>query len=139
MDVESDLFEICAQLLRDAGCKKVMVCGSEGDVLAHAGERGIFDEASADALAAMVVDVLGAQAAPTTGVRPELPGELQVSLPGGLTGCGTALLDKAALVVVFDQGTTLERVKIKMRRARDRLVKSLPGIGDKNESTPSKS
>jgi len=140
MDVESDLFEICAQLQRDAGCKKVMVCGHEGEVLAHAGERGILDEANADAVAAMVVDALSAQAPPAGATpRPELPGELQVSLPNGLTGCATALGDRAALVVVFDDATTLERVKIKMRRARDRLVKSLPAVGDPSESTPSKS
>ena len=76
-----------------------------------------------------------AEAAPHTA----LPGELQAELAKGLTACATSIADKAALVVIFDEATTLERVRIKMRRARDRLVKSLPGLGDPTGSTPSKS
>jgi predicted regulator of Ras-like GTPase activity (Roadblock/LC7/MglB family) len=137
MEMESELFEICAQLQRDAGCKKVMVCGQEGEVLAHAGERGSLDEAAAEALAAIVVDTMHPQ--PSESPRPELPGDLQVSLPNGLTACATSLADRAALVVLFDEATTLERVRIKMRRARERLVKNLPGLGETSGSTPSKS
>jgi predicted regulator of Ras-like GTPase activity (Roadblock/LC7/MglB family) len=145
METESELFDICAQLQRDAGCKKVMVCGHEGEILAHTGERGILDEAAAETLASIVVDVLNAASTPS-GAGPSgslaqasLPGELQAPLRNGMTICATAVLDKAALVVVFDGTTTLERVHLKMRRARDRLVKSLPGLGDPTESTPSKS
>jgi predicted regulator of Ras-like GTPase activity (Roadblock/LC7/MglB family) len=140
MKMETELFEICAQLQRDAGCKKVMVCGQEGEILAHAGERGILDDAAADALAQMVADAMNPPPPnPETQTRPELPGELQVRLPNGMTACATTLAERAALVVVFDDATTLERVRIKMRRARDRLVKTLPGLGDPTESTPSKS
>jgi hypothetical protein len=140
--MDSELFEICAQLQRDAGCRKVMVCSSEGDVLAHAGDRGILDEAASEALVGIVVDAMHPQpsdAAP----RPELPGDLQATLPNGMTACAAPLAGHqnqlAALVVVFDQTTTLERVRIKMRRARERLVKSLPGVSDPTGSTPSKS
>jgi len=140
METESELFEICAQLQRDAGCKKVMVCGHEGEILAHTGERGILDEAAAETLASIVVDVLNAASTPSgASGQASLPGELQAPLRNGMTICATAVLDKAALVVVFDGTTTLERVHLKMRRARDRLVKSLPGLGDPTESTPSKS
>jgi predicted regulator of Ras-like GTPase activity (Roadblock/LC7/MglB family) len=139
METESELFEICAQLQRDAGCRKVMVCGHEGEILAHAGDRGILDEAASDALAAMVAEAMGAASAPPESPpRPELPGDLETRLPNGLTACATALADKAALVVVFDATTTLERVRIKMRRARERLEKTLP-LRDPTESTPSKS
>jgi len=135
--MDSELFDICAQLQRDSGCKKVMVCGIEGEVLAHAGERGVLDEAAADALAAIVVDAMHPQPSPAP--RPELPGDVQAKLPNGMTACAAPLADKAALVVVFDEATTLDRVRIKMRRARDRLVKSLPGLGETSGSTPSKS
>ena len=139
MEMEAELFEICAQLQRDAGCRKVMVCsGNEGEILAHAGDRGIMDEAASDALAAIVVDVMH-PTPPAEGQKlAELPGDLQATLPNGLTACAASLADKAVLVVVFDSTTTLERVRIKMRRARDRLVKTLPGVGDPTE-TPSKS
>ncbi len=54
-----------------------------------------------------------------------LPG----GLPGGLSACATAVGDKAALVVVFDgRTTTLERVRLKIRRARELLGKSLPAV-----------
>jgi hypothetical protein len=138
MEMDSELFDICAQLQRDSGCKKVMVCGQEGEVLAHAGERGVLDDAAADALASIVVDAMHPQP-PGPAPRPELPGDVQVTLPNGMTACAAPLADKAALVVVFDAATTLDRVRIKMRRARDRLVKSLPGLGETSGSTPSKS
>jgi hypothetical protein len=139
MEMESELFEICAQLQRDAGCRKVMVCGHEGEVLAHAGDRGILDEAASDALAAMIVDAMHARPEPQPHNLAALPGEIQATLSKGLTACATSIADKAALVVIFDDTTTFERVRIKMRRARDRLVKSLPGLGDPTGSTPSKS
>jgi predicted regulator of Ras-like GTPase activity (Roadblock/LC7/MglB family) len=138
MEIDSDLFEICAQLQRDSGCKKVMVCGQEGEVLAHAGERGILDEAAADALAAIVVDAMHPQPSDSA-QRPTLSGDVQATLPNRMTACAAPLADRAALVVVFDDATTLERVRIKMRRARERLVKSLPGLGETSGSNPSKS
>jgi predicted regulator of Ras-like GTPase activity (Roadblock/LC7/MglB family) len=136
MEMDSELYEICAQLQRDAGCRKVMVCGHEGEVLAHAGERGTLDEASADALAGIIVDAMHPQPSENA-PRPELPGDLQATLQNGLTACAAPLADKAALVVVFDETTTLERVRIKMRRARERLMKSLPV--ESSGSNPSKS
>src|SRR3954469_9357966 len=125
MEMDSELFEICAQLQRDAGCRKVMVCGHEGEILAHAGERGILDEAAGDAVANIVIDAMNARLPPAEArPQPELPGEVQVTLQNGMTACAAGLADRAALVVVFDSSTTFERVKHKMRRARDRLVKS---------------
>jgi predicted regulator of Ras-like GTPase activity (Roadblock/LC7/MglB family) len=139
MEIDSELYDICAQLQRDAGCRKVMVCGQDGEVLAHAGDRGILDEAASDALAAMVADAMHPQPSENRKLA-ELPGDLQATLPTGMTACAAALADRAALVVVFDEATTLERVRIKMRRARERLVKSLPGVEDPpTGSTPSKS
>ena len=51
----------------------------------------------------------------------------------------TPALESHPKGVVFDSATTLERVRIKMRRARERLVKSLPGLGETSGSNPSKS
>jgi hypothetical protein len=118
--IGTELFEICEQLARDAGGRKVMVCGSDGDVLAHAGEAGLLDEATADALAGLVGDVIdGAAAAPSQ--------ELVIALPSrGLQACGAAVGTRAALLVVFDATTQVERVRAKVRRARELLGKSLP-------------
>lgn len=133
MEAVSELFEICAQLVRDAGCKKVMVCDQEGEVLAHAGEPGMLGDEAGDRVAQLLADALAAaQATPPTAE------ELQAALPSGLSACATTLGNRAALVVVYDETTTLDRVRVKMRRARERLMKSLPS-DDTSQETPPKS
>jgi predicted regulator of Ras-like GTPase activity (Roadblock/LC7/MglB family) len=134
MDTASELFEICSQLQRDAGCKKVLVCGHEGEVLAHAGETGTLDEPTGEAVAGVVADAIAAGAAGRAATD-----ELIATLPSERSACATALGTRAALVVIYDATTTLERVRVKMRRARERLVRSLPGEGDPTEPPPSKS
>jgi predicted regulator of Ras-like GTPase activity (Roadblock/LC7/MglB family) len=134
--MEMELFDLCAQLQRDAGCKKVLVCGTDGEVLAHAGQLGTLDEPASDAVASIMADALAAGAATAEDATPP---ELQATLAGGLGACATALGARAALVVIYDGGTTLERVRVKMRRARDRLVRSLPSDSDPTESPPAAS
>jgi hypothetical protein len=116
-----DLFEICEQLQRDAGARKVMVCSTEGHVLSHAGEAGALDDASGEAIAQLVVDVIhGAQA----GQFPPAE-DLVAKLPLELTVCAAPIGTQAAVVVIFDDSTSLERVRTKMRRARSQIEKSL--------------
>jgi hypothetical protein len=131
MIASADLIEICQQLVRDSGGRKVLVCSVEGEVLAHAGAEGssgLLDEATGEAVAQLVADVVegaaqGARVPATKDLVASLPG----GLPGGLSACATAIAAKAALVVVFDgRTTTLDRVRLKVRRARDLIAKSLP-------------
>lgn len=130
----SELFEACDKLLRDTGGRKVMLCGTDGEVIAHAGptlrSAGAFDDATSDAVAALVADVLSS--AGKTSAE-----ELVVALPTGLSACGTAVDNRAVLIVIFDGVTTLDRVRTKMRRARDQMTKSLPSEKSAGKSEPS--
>lgn len=133
MIASADLTEICHQLVRDSGGKKVMLVSFEGEVLAHAAHDKptaptMIDEPTGEALAQLIADVVegvrGGRVPATKDLVASLPG----GLPGGLSVCATAIRDKAALVVIFDGNvTTLGRVRIKISRARELLAKALPG------------
>jgi hypothetical protein len=125
-----DLTDICQQLVRDSGGRKVLVCGVDGEVLAHAGQEGstgTLDEATGEALAQLIADVVeGAAAGARVPATKDLVASLPGGLPGGLSACATSIASKAALVVIFDaRTTTLDRVRLKVRRARDLIGKSL--------------
>lgn len=127
----SDLIEICQQLVRDSGGRKVLVCSTDGEVLAHAGQEGstgTIDEPTGEAVAQLIADVVeGAAAGARVPATKDLVASLPGGLPGGLSACATSIGSKAALVVLFDgRTTTLDRVRLKVRRARDLIAKSLP-------------
>jgi hypothetical protein len=131
MIASTDLIEICQQLVRDSGGKKVLVCSADGDVLAHAGQEGsagTLDDATGEALAQLIADVVeGAAAGGRVPATKDLVASLPGALPGGLSACATSIGARAALVVIFDgRATTIDRVRLKVRRARDLLGKSLP-------------
>jgi hypothetical protein len=127
MIASADLTEICQQLVRDSGGKKVMLVSTEGEVLAHAGGTGALDEPTGDVLAQLVADVVEGAAARRVPATKDLVASVPGGLPGGLSACATAVGAKAALIVVFDGNTTtLDRVRLKVRRAREILGKSLP-------------
>jgi hypothetical protein len=131
MIASADLTEICQQLARDSGGKKVLVCSTDGEVLAHAGQEGstgTLDDATGEALAQLIADVVeGAAAGGRVPATKDLVASLPGGLPGGLSACATSIGARAALVVIFDgRTTTLDRVRLKVRRARDLIAKSLP-------------
>lgn len=131
MIASADLADICLQLVRDSGGKKVLVCATDGEVLAHAGQEGstgTIDEATGEAVAQLIADVVeGAAAGARVPATKDLVASLPGGLPGGLSACATSIGAKAALVVIFDgRTTTLDRVRLKVRRARDLIAKSLP-------------
>lgn len=128
----SDLHEICDKLQRDAGSRKVMVCNVEGEVLAHAGATGAIDDEAGDTIAALVGDVL------QNASRPQTPPieDVVVTLKSTLQACATPLGAQAALVVIFDGATSLDRVRTKMRRARVALEKLIPAAGAPPEKNP---
>jgi hypothetical protein len=131
MIASADLIEICQQLLRDSGGRKVLVCSTDGEILAHAGQEGstgTIDEATGEAVAQLIADVVeGAAAGARVPATKDLVASLPGGLPGGLSACATSIGARAALVVLFDgRATTLDRVRLKVRRARDLIAKSLP-------------
>jgi hypothetical protein len=123
----SELDDVCDKLLAEAGARKVMVCSAEGEMLAHAGALGALDEPTTDAIAKLVTDVLKAPA--TSDTTNDAP-----SRAGTLFACAASVAGQAALVVLFEERASPERVRAKMRRARDLLEKSLPGESKRNES-----
>jgi hypothetical protein len=131
MIASADLTDICQQLVRDSGGRKVLVCSTDGEILAHAGQEGstgTIDEPTGEAVAQLIADVVeGATAGARVPATKDLVASLPGGLPGGLSACATSIGAKAALVVVFDgRTTTLDRVRLKVRRARDLIAKSLP-------------
>lgn len=131
MIASADLTDICQQLVRDSGGRKVLVCSTDGEILAHAGQEGstgTIDEPTGEAVAQLIADVVeGAAAGARVPATKDLVASLPGGLPGGLSACATSIGAKAALVVVFDgRTTTLDRVRLKVRRARDLIAKSLP-------------
>jgi hypothetical protein len=137
MIASANLGEIVLQLFRDSGGKKVMLCNSEGEVLAHAGAVGAIDEATGDALAQLIAEVVHGATEGRLPATKDLVATVPGGLPGGLSVCATAIEGRAALVVVFDSGsTTLERVRLKIRRARELLGKSLPRDASASDPKP---
>jgi hypothetical protein len=127
MIASADLTEICQQLVRDSGGRKVMLIGGDGEVLAHAGATGALDEATGETVAQLIADVVDGAVDGRVPATKDLVASLPGGLPGGLSACATAVGDKAALVVLFDgRTTTIDRVRLKVRRARELLGKSLP-------------
>jgi hypothetical protein len=127
MIASADLAEICHQLTRDSGGRKVMLVGADGEVLAHAGATGTLDEETGEAIAQLIADVVDGIQEGRVPATKDLVASVPGGLPGGLSACATAVGDKAFLVVVFDsRTTTLDRVRLKVRRARELLGKSLP-------------
>jgi hypothetical protein len=115
MSANGDLADACSKLWRDSGGLKILLCSFDGVVLSHAGPAGLIDDSVMETVAGLVAD-LGAQLTSQT-VATE---DVSVSL-GDLGACATAVGGRAALVVLYDDTTSLERVRTKMRRARDVL------------------
>ncbi len=143
MTAESELFDICTQLERDSVCRKVLLAALDGQVLAHAGQRGLLDEEVSEAVASVVADALvSAELAAagltggdeSTGDAARLASrEVATLLPNGIAVCAAAIDGRAVLVVIYDGATTIARVRLKMRRARERLERSLPEAGSPSD------
>jgi hypothetical protein len=113
----SDLPEVCDKLQRDAGARKVMLCAADGEVMAHAGQPLGVEDGLADAIAQLAADII--QRGTVNGAD-----DVVITLKGTLQACA-APAGRAALIVIFDGTTSLDRVRTKMRRARSVLEKSL--------------
>jgi len=116
----NELPELCERLQRDAQAEGVLVLGAEGELVGHSGDLGRLPDAAVDAVADLVADVLQGAA------RHELQdGDDLVAEIGELQACAASLGERAALVVVFDSSSTLALVRLRMKRARELLLRSL--------------
>jgi hypothetical protein len=110
----------CDRLQRDANALGVMVLGDDGGILGHAGAIAALPDPVVEASADLVASLLQAVA------RNELQeGDDMVAEVDELQACAAPLGPKAVVVVVFDDTSTLSLVRLRMRRARDLLLRSL--------------
>lgn len=116
-----DLSELCHRLHRETNAVAVLLCGPEGEVLGHAGAPGSLEDEAIDAVADCTVEVLRADPQQRdTGDADDHLGRV-----GPLHLCATSLGNRAVLVVVFDNGASLTLVRLRMRRARELMLRSL--------------
>lgn len=98
-----------------------MVCGEDGSILAHAGERGIFTNQISSDLANLAAQVLfEAQEA-------EIPLEDRYTRVGRLHVCAAPLSNRALLLVLFDDAVEVGQVRVRVRRARPLMLRVLNG------------
>ncbi len=130
-----EVSELCHRLHRETSANAVLVCGPEGEILGHAGSPGSLDDEALDAVADCTVEVLRAGASGSGGgsgngegaATEREAGELDdhVRRAGPLHLCAAPLGGRAVLVVVFDNGASLTLVRLRMRRARELILRSL--------------
>ncbi len=98
----------------------MLVLGGEGEILGSAGEVGRLPDRAIDAVADLAADVLRGAA------RRELQeGDDLVAEIDALQACAAALGERAVLVVLFDQSSTLALVRLRMKRARELILRTL--------------
>lgn len=116
----NDLPDLCERLQRDASARGVLVLDESGEILGHSGALGRLPEKAVDAVADLVADVVASAA------RHELSdGDDLVAEIDALHACAAPLGTRAILVVIFDETSTLALVRLRMKRARDLILRSL--------------
>ena len=119
----SDVPELCSRLLRETNALAVMVLGEEGQIVGHAGAPGALTDAVVDGVGDAAGEVLLRAAA--RNAAPPSEADEQVALVGTTQVCAAPLGAKAVLVVVFDDPANLNQVKLRMKRARELLLRTL--------------
>jgi predicted regulator of Ras-like GTPase activity (Roadblock/LC7/MglB family) len=116
----SELPELCEALQRACNARGVLVLDGEGEILGHSGALGQLPDKALDAIADLVADVVAGAA------RRELSdGDDLVAEIDALQACAAALGPRAVLVVVFDQASTIGLVRLRMKRAKELILRSL--------------
>lgn len=107
---------MCGRLQRDAAARAALVLDGSGRILGHAGEISALGEPVLEAIADLVAQ-LGRGGA-------ELADDEVVSAAGPLKVCAARLGERGALAVVFDDASTLHLVRLRVKRARELLLRS---------------
>ncbi|MCS6915286.1 MAG: hypothetical protein RMK29_15890 [Myxococcales bacterium] len=122
-DASASLDVLCDQLARAASARKVLVCGEDGSILAHAGDQGLFSGPVSSELADLVAQVL-VEAQQAEGA---VPIEDRYTRVGRFQVCAAPLADRALLLVLFDDRTDAGQVRVRVRRARPLMLRILSG------------
>lgn len=119
--------EICDQLHRDACAKAVFLVDKNGQLLAHSGETSQLDTTS---LASLTAGNIAA-----TGGLAQLLGEKEFAIQvheGERDNIHISLVgQRAILVIIFDERSSLGLVRLRVRRAGDGLAKIFETINAK--------
>ncbi|MSP62369.1 MAG: roadblock/LC7 domain-containing protein [Myxococcales bacterium] len=119
-----ELPELCDRLQRDAGASGVLVLSDDGEILGHSGRIGELPDPVVEAVADLCADVVASV------TRRELTdGDELVAEVGALNACAGALGGSAVLVVIFDARSKLGLVRLRMKRAREGILRSLETRG----------
>lgn len=116
-----DVPELCHRLHRETSAQAVLVCGPEGEILGHAGVPGELGDDALDAVGDATVAVLRGGEAP----EPTSDADDHVSRAGTMHLCAAPLGNRAVLVVLFEDESSLTLVRLRMRRARELILRSL--------------
>lgn len=119
-----DVPELCGRLLRESNALAVLILGDEGDILGYAGQPSSLADPVVDAIADATAETL--QRA-TRNEPPQDPDD-HVAQVGAVQVCAAPVGGKAVLLVVFDGGSNLALVRLRMKRAREQILRSFePG------------
>jgi hypothetical protein len=111
-----DLDEVCGRLQRDATARAALVLDGGGRILGHSGALSSLAEPVLDAIADLVTQLAR---------RGDEGDEDVVAAVGPLKVCAARLGGRGALAVVFDDASTLGLVRLRVKRARELLLRSL--------------
>jgi hypothetical protein len=127
-----DVGELCRRLHRDTSAQAVLVCAPDGEILGHAGPVGALDDALIDAIGDATVETLSraapaaAQSVDEAGERGTVAeGEERLWPVGEMRLCSAALADRAVLMVAFVDESRLGLVRLRMKRARELILRTL--------------
>lgn len=119
-----DVPELCGRLLRESNALAVLILGEEGDILGHAGQPAVLADAVVDAIADATAETVQRAARNEPAQDPDD----HVAQVGAVQVCAAPIGVKAVLLVVFDGGSNLALVRLRMKRAREQILRSLePG------------
>lgn len=126
-EAEAALDALCDQLARATMARKVLLCASDGGILAHVGESGLFtnDRGVGTALARLVADLLVEAQLREADLFPHEDPEDHFTQVGRLRVCATPLATRALLLVLFDDSVEAGLVRVRVRRARRLLLRVL--------------
>lgn len=114
------VLELCSRLHRETSAQAVLVLGQEGEILGHAGSPALLDDAVLDAIGDATVETLGRAGTPAAAEADD-----QVHAVGNTQLCAAPLGTRAVLMVAFDDAASLGLVRLRMKRARELILRSL--------------
>ncbi len=132
---QQQITNVCGRLNKDANAKAVLLIGKDGQEIATAGETGHLDITSLSSLTAGNVAATGGIAKLIA--EKEFTGQFH---EGERTNVHISLVaQRAILVVLFDERSSLGLVRLRVKKASDELGKVFDALTKKaaSQSAPS--